>query len=182
MSDIQHVGKRTKVLSIHVLSGCLALLGFGCASVQAPTAEGQALQTLALHDSVPLASGACPLVSAGQSISLDWNPGFNHPDEVAGLSTFRLSFGILMEDGVTVKTRLPLVLGARGVGFSATDSGNGYFHIELPISRSVAPGEYHLIAAEAAAATFEGYQGPAMEMTNSPVKAKLCFTVAGSGT
>jgi len=164
-----------------VRAGACLLLACAGAAAQSAKPETSVLPPAAsIARIVPLVSDTCPVVHPGDNIALDWYPGFEHPGVVTGLRTLRLSFGSLSKDGVSVNTRHPLVLGWRGGGFSATNAWNGYFHFELPIARAIPPGEYHLIAADGTAATLPEYQGPGMKMTNSPVTARLCFTVVGS--
>ncbi len=128
----------------------------------------------------PLVSDKCPAVIAGDAISLDWYPGFEHPGVVTGIRSLYLSFGRLLQDGVSVSTRPALVLGGLHKGFSATNAWNGYFHLVVSVPRTVASGEYHLIDAVGAAAAVQEYQGPLMKMTNSPVDSRLCITVLSS--
>jgi len=75
--DHQNEGKLAKALFKRVLCGCLALIGWHVASAQMPA---ESSQTVPPRVSVSLASDACPVVHARQSISLDWNPGFDYGD------------------------------------------------------------------------------------------------------
>jgi len=172
--DHQNEGKLAKALFKRVLCGCLALIGWHVASAQMPA---ESSQTVPPRVSVSLASDACPVVHARQSISLDWNPGFEHLGAITGIRTFRLTFGALAENGLTVRKKAPQVLGGRDQQFTAAATQNGYFHFEVSVPRTLAPGEYHLIGAEAIATALPEYQGPAIQMTNSPVAARLCFTI-----
>ena len=160
-----------------VLCACLVLLGCAWATGQNPDLRGTHAESSPPRVVVPLVSDSCPIVRQGQSISLDWYPGFDIPGIVTGIRGFRLTFGALLVDGVTVRTRPAVVLGGRADRFSAVNAWNGYFHFELPISRAVTPGTYRLIDAEGTAETDQDYRGPAMKMTNSPVDSRFCITV-----
>jgi hypothetical protein len=124
-----------------------------------------------------LVSDACPVVHSGDKISLDWNPGFEHPGIVEGLRVINLRFGRLAANGVTVQQVPAIRLGGLGASLPITPIGNGYFHIELTIPAGAVPGEYHLIDASADAKPVAEYQGPNLLMTNSPVRERYCITV-----
>lgn len=127
---------------------------------------------------IPLVSDACPTVRPGDEVTLDWYPGFDIPGIVTGMRSFRLTFARVSNDGYTLEeTRSPLVLGGRSGGYRATSAWNGFFHIELSISRSVREGVYHLVGAEGYASATDDYTGPRMEMRNSPVDGRYCMTV-----
>jgi hypothetical protein len=160
----------------HVVAGC-CLIAAPSAHAQAPQPSATSPFLTAQPRTVALASGSCPVVRSGDKVSLDWNPGFEHPGMVVGLRVFNLSFGRVGSNGVTVQQLPSLHLGGLAAGLPIADIGNGYFHIELSIPLRVAPGEYHLIGATAAAMRSPDYQGTESEMTNSPVREFYCITV-----
>jgi hypothetical protein len=136
-------------------------------SLQAQTATG----------AIPLVSDACPTVAAGGRIALDWNPLFDTPGIVNGLAVFEMQFKKVDEDGVNLT---PVVIAAttRRTAHAITPLGNDFYHIELTVAQRVAPGVYRLFRANASATIDPNYQGgPKVEMTDSPVRARLCITV-----
>jgi hypothetical protein len=152
--------------------GCLGLLALACASAQAPqTAQSR---------TVLLVSDACPVVHTGDAVSLDWNPDFDPIWPVTGLRSFELRFAAVRGDGVTVASRATALLGGRGTRVNISSIGNGFFHIEIPVSRGVAPGVYHLVEARAIAQLPPDYNGPNPTMTVSPVRERYCITVVSS--
>ena len=169
-------GHRDTTRTIAALGG-LSLLSMACALAQA---GGRYPLSAAQPHTVPLLSDACPAVRSGDKISLDWNPGFEHPGMVEGLRVINLRFGRISANGVTVQQLPAIRLGGLGAALPVTSIGNGYFHIELRIPAGAAPGEYHLIDATADAKTLPEYQGPSLPMTNSPVRERFCITIVPS--
>jgi hypothetical protein len=149
------------------------LLVLACSLAQ--TARGQAAASN-LVQPVPLLSGACPVVRTNGAISLDWNPGFDHPGAVTGLKSFRLLFHPLREDGVNPNTASSILIDS-GPGRKATLVDNGYFHIVARLPPSARPGVYQLAEAHYTPRLIQDYQGEEPTMTASPVGEHLCITV-----
>ena len=149
--------------------GSLGLLALVCASTQAAQAR-----------TVTLVSDACPAVQTGDAVSLDWNPGFDPLGVATGLRTFELRFAGVLENGVTIASRPTALFGGRGSTVNITAIGNGYYHIEIPVSRGVLPGVYHLVEARTIAELPPDYTGPSPSMTVSPVRERYCITVVSS--
>jgi len=128
---------------------------------------------------VSLVSGVCPEVQLGDTLSLDWNPGFDHAGAVTGMSSINLIFSPTIAEGVGRKeSRLALSLGGRyAPPLGAAYMGNGFYHLEFPIATRFAPGVYSLREANAKANVLPEYSGQAPEMTVSPVREHLCITV-----
>ena len=166
-----------KTFSGRLSSGALALCAvcvcsrslFAQEASQSP-APGRQLLAAALE------SDKCPVVAPGGTLSLDWNPGFEHLGVVTGLRVFQVKFVRVAENG-TVISRQPIVLGGRSYTFTASTLPNGYFHVEFPLSRQIAVGQYRLTAAEGTAQALPEYQGAAIRMTHSPADERFCFTV-----
>jgi hypothetical protein len=175
--------KETQVDGGRKLSACVKamLCGLGCLAAACPLARAQQSETVHAK-TVPLVSDACPSVHIGDALTLDWNPGFDPAGLAANLRNFSLTFSGLQEDGITVKARPAFSLGDRAGKVAISSIGNGYFHIELPVSVRVAPGIYHLVDAHATPELFPEYQGRTLQMTNSPVGQRFCITVLGNPT
>jgi hypothetical protein len=154
------------------LLGSLSLMAFACALAQAPQPEVSARAV----PPVPLVSGACPVVSRGGTITLDWNPDFDPSWAGTGMKSFRLIFQQLEQDGVTLNPASRLVLGS-GTRGRMTDIGNGYFHLEARLPPTTHPGTYHLVGAFSSPQLFPDYQGEAPTITVSPVSEFYCITV-----
>lgn len=152
--------------------GCLGLLALACASAQVPlTAQPR---------TVPLVSDTCPSVRLGDSISLDWNPAFDPIWPVTGLRDFSLAFASVADDGVHL-TRRELDLDMRHAPTRISALWNGFFHIEFTVSgRSISPGVYRLVRANANAQVEPDYTGPPPVMWVSPVSARYCITVVNA--
>jgi hypothetical protein len=158
-----------------VIVGGIALLILSSGFAQAPQADVP--PKAAITTVVPLVSGACPTVHNGEVISLDWNPGFDPSSAVSGLATFKLIFGLQSDAGVNTRVRSGLSMGGRDVALNISATGNGYFHIEVPVPRRTSPGVYQLINAEAIPQTVPNYQGDRPKMTVTPVREHFCITV-----
>ena len=157
------------------IAGSLSLMASVCALAQTPQPEAASPAVSRTHP-VPLVSGACPAVSRGGTIALDWNPDFDPPWAGTGMRSFRLIFQQLEEDGVTLNpaSRLVLDSGTRG---RMTDIGNGYFRLEARLPPMTHPGTYHLVGAFSSPQLLPDYQGEAPTMTVSPVSEFYCITV-----
>lgn len=152
--------------------GGFGLLALACASAQAPQA--------AQFRTVPLVSDTCPSVRLGDSISLDWNPDFDPIWPVTGLRDFTLAFAAVTDDGVSL-TRQELYLDMRHAPTRIYALGNGFFHIEFTVSgRSISPGVYRLVRANATAEVQSDYTGPNPTMMVSPVRERYCITVVSA--
>jgi hypothetical protein len=140
-------------------------------------ASAQVPQTEAVlpSPSIPLVSGSCPIVPANGRVALDWNPGFDHFGDVAGLRSFRFVFHPL-RDGVypNVADRLIIDLFPGG---KITSTGNGFFHIEARLPRNVQPGTYQLADFHVTPDMLPVYQGEEPVATVSPVREHLCIKV-----
>lgn len=156
--------------------GGIGLLALSCALAQSQQVQSVKPATTPTH-AIPLVSGACPAVNTGESVSLDWNPGFDPSWEVAGLRVVSLRFQMIADNGVsTTPSRISMLLRSSEERISA--SGNGYFHITIPIPPRTIAGVYHLIDAHATPRVSQEYQGPPPQMTVSPVRESYCVTVA----
>jgi len=126
---------------------------------------------------IALVSSACVTVHMGDILTLNWNPGFEHPAMVANLLSVQLAFAGLAENGVTVRTRPAFTLGER-IDPSASKPGvNGDFHTEFRLPRHIPPGEFHMIAAHIRPRMDPRFEGQPPIMTNSPVRELFCITV-----
>jgi hypothetical protein len=150
------------------------LAGFALLAAASCRAQTQAT-------AVPLVSDTCPNVTAGQSISLDWNPLFDPAWPVTGLREVGLTFSPVAADGVSMRRGGELHLGTRHTATNISPLGNGFFHIELRLSGSrIPPGTYRLVRAQAIPEVDPEFKGPLPEMTRSPVEERYCITVIPS--
>jgi len=133
-----------------------------------------------LSRTVPLISDSCPVVSPGDSVTLDWDPGFDYAWAVTGISSIRLSFSPLEGNGVTVRPRPAFEWRGKSVPVDGFRMMNGYFHLMIPIVGRVRPGVYHLVGARLAPQVAPDYDGPPPVMTVSPVRELYCITIAPS--
>jgi len=139
---------------------------------------GASCQAQSQATTVPLVSDTCPNVSLGQSISLDWNPVFDPSWPVTSLRDVGLTFSPVEEDGVSVRRRTELRLGARRTARTISPLGNGFFHVAVRLSGSrISPGTYRLVDVRAIPEVDSDFKGPLPEMTRSPVEARYCITV-----
>jgi hypothetical protein len=128
---------------------------------------------------VPLESDTCPVVYGGDKIAFDWNPVFDPEWAVTGINLARLQFARMDEDGVHQTARSLYTLGGRSSRGIVTALANGFYHVELAVqpSRATKPGVYRLVKASMNAQVGEGYNGPAPQMTRSPVESRFCITL-----
>ena len=129
---------------------------------------------------VPLQSDNCPVVYGGDKIAFDWNPVFDPEWAVTGINLARLQFARLDDDGVHLQaTRSLYTLGGRSSRALVTALANGFYHLELTVrsGRATKPGVYRLVKARMNARVEEDYQGPAPQMTRSPVESRFCITL-----
>ncbi len=173
-------GLANSMQKIAALGGFFLLAS--CAMAQVPAESASPTLHAANPRTVPLVSDACPVVRPGDKVSLDWNPGFEHPGVVQGLGNFSLRFGRVGSNGVSVQLVRPLLLHELASAQHFTSNSNGFFHIELTVPVRAVPGEYHVIGASALALTTPDYQGPQLFMTNSPADARFCITVLPPGS
>jgi hypothetical protein len=164
------------------LAGSLSVLVLLCASAQAPQAQTSKAVSGKNVRTVPLISDACPEVHRGDLLALDWNPGFDPGSSVAGLRSFSLVFGPVVDNYVNPKVRFSFSAGGKGHPPAATSVTNGYFHIEIPVTKEVSPGVYRLVDAYATAEVLPDYQGQDPVMTVSPVGNRYCITVVSAAT
>ncbi len=129
---------------------------------------------------VPLQSDTCPVVYGGDKIAFDWNPVFDPEWAVTGINWARLQFARLDEDGVHLQAARRLyTLGGRSSRATVTALANGFYHIELTVhsGRATKPGVYRLVKARMNAGVEGDYNGPAPQMTRSPVESRFCITL-----
>jgi hypothetical protein len=129
---------------------------------------------------VPLQSDTCPVVYGGDKIAFDWNPVFDPEWAVTGINLARLQFARLEEDGVHLQAARSLyTLGGRSSQTTVTALANGFYHVELTVhsGRATRAGVYRLVKASMNARVEEDYNGPAPQMTRSPVENRFCITL-----
>jgi hypothetical protein len=134
---------------------------------------------------VPLTSGTCAQVQDGGYVTLEWNPGFDHPASVLRVRRFTLSFDAVDEVPRAHPVAPALVLEAyaphdkNGLPDSPITVGNnGFWKLRFQVSlHGARPGEYHLVAADAEAQVDAGYSGERPQMTNSPLRHPFCLNV-----
>ena len=152
----------------------IALLG------AAAWALAQQPSGVAVPRAVALVTDACPAVRPGGRIAVDWNPIFDPAGEASGLRSFKMIFRKLDDYGVNVMERGPTFMAntARTRG-AITPLGNGFYHIELTVPRSARAGVFRLVLARATAEVYPEYKNspPWPQMTDSPVRTRLCVTV-----
>jgi hypothetical protein len=162
-------GRRFSIYAETLLGG-ISLLAAVCAFSQTPPVESKV---------VPFVSDSCPSVRIGDKVSLDLNPNFDPIWPVTDLRGFSLTFAPVAEDGINLK-KGELVLRAPHTHASNYSLGNGYFHLEFALStKSIQPGTYRLIRANATAEVVPDYDGESPRMTKSPVEERYCFTFLG---
>jgi len=132
--------------------------------------------------SVSLVSDTCPVVHEGDTIALDWNPGFEHDWAVTAVDSIRLSFAPLDDYGVAVRMRNVYTFRGKSVAVNGESVVNGYFHFIVPVLGRVPPGIYRLVDARVAPQVLPDYGGPLPVMTVSPVRERYCITVVSSST
>jgi hypothetical protein len=152
---------------------CISLLG----AASAPHGLAvQAQSAVAPARIVPIEPGTCATVPVSGTVSLDWNPGFDHESVVSSVDRFSLIFTAVAADGVT-----PLRPGGPGMyavrSTSVTPLANGYYHFEFQVPRTLQPGTFRVVDAAAAPHLVSGYRGPAPQMTHSAARERLCITV-----
>ena len=159
----------------------VGLLAFACASAQVPQTEAPPAPAMRpLPRAVSLVSNSCPEIHNGDRIALDWNPGFDHLGPVTGLKTFSVTLAPLMENGVIGRSRITFSAGGKGHPVGAP-LGNGYYHIEIPMSTMIAEGAYRVIDADAVAEVMPQYErDPPPQMTVSPAQERFCINVVAN--
>jgi hypothetical protein len=159
---------------------CTVLL---CAGLAARVATAQVLAQAGPSEetAVTLNIATCSTVSPPGLLSLDWNPGFENEFAVTGIHHFGLVFAPVAADGVTV-IRHPNGAYSRYVArsVSATATANGYYHLEFRFSNAPPPGLYRVVDAGVAPYVQPDYHGPAIQMTVSPARDRLCIAVVSS--
>jgi hypothetical protein len=172
--------KRTMALTaIPAIFIGLPLLVLG----QAPQAETNAsVPQTTLSRAVPLVSDTCPVVHAGDSLTLEWNPGFEQPWAVTGVNSITLGFAPLENNDAPVHLRSVFELQGKSVAVNDLTSTNGYFHLEISVSRKIPPGVYRLVNARVRVKVLPNYDGPSPVMTVSPARDRFCITVVRSST
>lgn len=165
----------------HKALGVLSVLLLTQATAQTPAAGNQTAPKVQ-GATVQLVSDVCPVVHAGDRIAFDWNPVFDPEGPVLGVGKVNLQFGRQEENGVNLLPRAVYSLGARKTPTSATATANGFYHVEItvPGERILPPGIYHLVDARVNAQVEPDYQGPAPQMTQSPVDSRYCFTMSSA--
>lgn len=147
-----------------------------CINVAAQAVQPDTSSAASAGRIVPLVSDICSVVRAGDKVSLDWNPGFEHSGSVIGLRSFTLIFDTA---GGAFSHASPrgYQAGPWGSVPNATPIGNGFYHVVVALPR-MAPGTYQLVNARASAQMIQSYNGPPSQMTVSPVRERYCITVA----
>jgi hypothetical protein len=130
--------------------------------------------------SVTLVSDTCSVVHEGDTIALDWNPGFEHAWAVTAVDSILLSFAPLDDYGVTVRMRNVYTFRGKSVAINGESVVNGYFHFIIPVLGRVPPGIYRLVDARVAPQVLPDYDGAPPAMTVSPVRERYCITVVSS--
>jgi hypothetical protein len=157
-----------------------AALLFLLLALPAVPAQARGDKPTAQPEVVPLQSDACPVVYGGDKIAFDWNPVFDPEWAVTGIDFARLQFARLDEDGVQLQAARRLyTLGGRTSQAIVTTLPNGFYHVELTVQsgRATKPGVYRLVRARMNARVEEDYNGPAPQMTRSPVESRFCITL-----
>lgn len=173
--------KRRLFTRAKTLMGCLCLLASTALPAPAVTPAAPGNPGPATKSKmVPLVSDACPVVHGSDWLTIEWYPGFDEADLVANLRTFTLTFSPLKADGVNVNDHQRFTLGGGAWRSKVTPSANGYFHIEVPVPRSLPPGTYRVVDAGATPLLPARYRHLKLKMTNSPVNRRLCITVEGT--
>ena len=131
---------------------------------------------------VPLLPGTCPQVADGDTVILDWNPGFLAWGICGGLRDFALSFGLRGKErshrGGGLTLRVATLKTESRTDQAIADIGNGFFRLRFKVNlHAVEPGEYHLVRADAEANADGANAGGAPQMTNSPTRYSFCVDV-----
>jgi hypothetical protein len=129
---------------------------------------------------VPLEQNKCPAVRPGETISLDWDFGFDDPAEVTGLRGVSLIFATVNQGGVFTHAFHPLSLGRPGPAPTPTRvrlNPDYSFHIDFIIPRGAVPGEYHLTSGGATAETSSGFSDTPRVSNYSPADHQFCLKV-----
>ena len=166
------------LLAAQAIFALLPVLAHG----QLPQADDKVSdpQTI-LSKRVPLVSDTCPVVHPGDFVTLDWNPGFEQAWAVAALSHVALGFASLDDNGVTFRSRPTFELEGKSVAVNDMPSINGYFRMEIPVSRRLRAGVYRLVDARVRVKLLPDFTGAVPVMTVSPVRDRFCITVQPSG-
>ena len=122
-------------------------------------------------------------------MSFLWNPAFDSPGDVTGLTNFRLVFVASDEAGQSSRRPPAFVLEASPrerrpaqVENPVSALPNGFFLVLFrPDLRFVRPGTYELLSAEAEAALAPEFPGPAPRMNHSPLRQHFCLEVTARG-
>lgn len=126
---------------------------------------------------VRLEAFQCVSVHPGQSVSLEWNPGFEHPGAVrrVGAGEMRLSRTDELARGYS---RSATELGGRTGPAKVTDLGNGFYRLEVVLPRRLPAGSYRVTGASLRAVPVEGQDPAAVSATHSPVDQQYCINVS----
>jgi hypothetical protein len=128
---------------------------------------------------VPLVPGSCATVHNMDSISLDWNPGFDPAEGVAELRGFSLTFAF-RGDGVQREMyRGGVELGGRKSAPKIVPMANGFYHLEFSLPPRLSPGMYQLMDPHAGVLSTSHDRGE-IKMTVSPVREHFCIAVLPS--
>ena len=151
------------------------------AHLLAPSVRAQAT----LRPAVELTQNGCAQVSEGDTISFDWNPGWDHAGGVTGLRRVFLLFAQRGEEEQAQPRRGGILLAATrsaertGLhGSSIAAQPNGFYRVTFrPFLHGAEPGEYRLVDARGDARVDARYQGARPEMTNNPVRSSYCLQI-----
>jgi hypothetical protein len=132
-----------------------------------------------------LSVGVCATISQGDTLTLEWNPAFDHPFSVGRLQTFALVFAEPGEDRVVLRSHSGLRLIAtaeRGdPNPPISELANGYYRISFkPDLATIRPGVYHLVDAEAGVVPRADNQGELPAMTHNPAQSAFCLNVVST--
>jgi hypothetical protein len=155
---------------------CLCCMQAGCAFAQAPEAPA----VTASVRTVALAPDTCPVVHLGDTVMLDWNPGYDPAWPVSSVDGFILK--MKRQPYVTHGyLDMPLVLWTPLPLHPFPALANGFFHIEMKVRERRASGEYYIVSAEDRPHLSSDYSGPRPRMTHSPADARFCVNYQDTG-
>lgn len=152
-------------------AGIILLAFRSMATVQAQTLAAAPTATPHL---VALAPDTCPVVHAGDIVTLDWNFGYSPAWPVTNVDFLSLRMrhpAYVTHGALGAQLRVATPFPLKG----AVVLPNGYFHFELAIRGRTESGEYHIASMQARPVLAPSYQGAAPAVTNSPADAHLCI-------
>ncbi|SNT41627.1 hypothetical protein SAMN05421770_11249 [Granulicella rosea] len=160
------------------------------AHLLAPALQAQANP----RPAVELTQNGCAQVGEGDTISFDWNPGFDHAGGVTGMRRVFLLFAPRGEEAQAEPGRGGILLSATrsaertGLhgslhGSTIAAQPNGFYRVTFrPSLHGAEPGEYRLVDARVDARVDTRYRGARPEMTNNPVRSAYCLRILPADT